>query len=90
MQYRSLTFLPIHAAGLYDQSSPGPNILYFAVSSHTPTVTALLEAFRETPETFKGLLGVSQSYTPVQSRLPNTAKELDLIQAQIFAAYQES
>jgi CHAT domain-containing protein len=42
-------------------------------------VTALLEAFRETPITFKGLLGVSQSCTPGQTRLPNTDKELDLI-----------
>jgi len=74
-----LTFLPIHAAGLYNQSSPGPNILDFAVSSYTPTVTALLEAYRETPITYKGFLGVSQSCTPKQTSLPNADKELDKI-----------
>jgi CHAT domain-containing protein len=42
-------------------------------------VTALLETFRETPKTFKGLLGVSQTCTPGQTRLPNTDKELKLI-----------
>ena len=74
-----LTFLPIHTAGLYDQASPGHNILDFAVSSYTPTVTALLEASRETPKMFKGLLGVSQSATPGQTKLPNADKELDVI-----------
>jgi len=74
-----LTFLPIHAAGLYDQSFPGPNILDFAVSSYTPTVTTLLEALQKNPIVYKGLLGVSQSCTPGQSRLPNADKELDLI-----------
>ena len=42
-------------------------------------MTALLEAFRETPTTFRGLLGVSQSSTPGQTKLPNADKELDVI-----------
>ncbi len=39
----SLSFLPIHAAGYYDQQG-GPSVFDCVVSSYTPTVRALLHA----------------------------------------------
>ena len=75
-----LTFLPIHAAGIYNTNNFGTKISDFVVSSYTPTLTALLEKpFTEKPS-FRGLLGVSQPCTPGLSRLPNAQKELDLIE----------
>jgi CHAT domain-containing protein len=49
-------------------------------SSYTPSLTALLESSRPSHSPFLGLLGVSQPCTPGQVRLPNTEKELALIE----------
>lgn len=71
-----LTFLPIHAAGLYNTYEPGFKISDFVTSSYTPTLTALLELPQITKQEFQGLLGVSQPCTPGLSQLPNAEKEL--------------
>ena len=73
------TSLPLHAAGLYNESDPGFKVSDFVISSYTPTLNALLEVLHVTPQEFKGLLVVSQLCTPGQAKLPNAARELTLI-----------
>jgi CHAT domain-containing protein len=77
----SLTFLPIHAAGLYDTKEQ-PKIFNYVVSSYTPTLTALLSAKRRHPESSEAvrLLTISQPATPGQCQLPGTVNEVDTIQ----------
>jgi CHAT domain-containing protein len=77
-----LAFLPIHAAGIYDQSTAGFNISDYVVSSYTPTLHALINATDRhgTGRKFRGLLAVSQPHTPGQSALPSTTVELTQIQ----------
>jgi hypothetical protein len=79
-----LAFLPIHAAGIYNDSAAGYNISDYVVSSYTPTLNALLNAaaYHERHSNFRGLLSVSQPNTPGQSALPNTTVELAEIQKQ--------
>ncbi|KIM79026.1 hypothetical protein PILCRDRAFT_574232 [Piloderma croceum F 1598] len=71
-----LTFLPIHAAGLYNTRELGFKTSDFAVSSYTPTLTALLERPVPAQQQFQGLLAVIQPCTPGLSPLPNAEKEL--------------
>jgi CHAT domain-containing protein len=73
-----LAFLPIHAAGIYDNSTAGANISDYLVSSYTPTLTTLINATENhrTRGKFRGLLAVSQPNTPGQSPLPSTSVEL--------------
>ncbi|KAI0311368.1 CHAT domain-containing protein, partial [Amylostereum chailletii] len=72
-----LAFLPLHAAGVYDQAG-GPKVFDSVVSSYTPTLSALLEAGRRghgrspTPS----ILAVSQPRTPGQIALPGTVEEI--------------
>jgi CHAT domain-containing protein len=77
-----LTFLPIHAAGAYGQSTSGVNVSDFVCSSYTPTLTAIIETHPSCmlKSNFQGLLAVSQPNTPGQLALPNTATELIHIQ----------
>ena len=76
-----LTFLPIHAAGLYD-TKDGPKLFNYAVSSYTPTLAALLSIKRRTPKPrhIVRLLAISQPATPGQNPLPGTTREADVIQ----------
>ena len=75
-----LTFLPIHAAGLYGESEQ-PKIFDYVVSSYTPTLTALLSAKRPAQRSATSrLLAVSQPATPRQQPLPGTVREVDAIQ----------
>lgn len=75
-----LTFLPIHAAGLYNTREAGFKISDFVTSSYTPTLTALVEPSLLAHRAFQGLLAVSQPCTPGLPRLPNAEKELKLIE----------
>ncbi|KAF9530817.1 CHAT domain-containing protein [Crepidotus variabilis] len=75
-----LTFLPIHAAGIYDPEakSPGPCVSDFVVSSYIPTVTTLLEKLKndttvERQET-KVLL-LSQPNALAHAPIPGTTEE---------------
>jgi tetratricopeptide (TPR) repeat protein len=73
-----LAFLPLHAAGVYENDQPGSRICDFVTSSYTPTLTALLEAPHADTSTvarFK-LLSIAQPATPGHSPLPNTTEEL--------------
>ena len=76
-----LTFLPIHAAGLYDTEDQ-PKIYNYVVSSYTPTLTALLRATRRVERSqTTHLLAISQPATPGKSRLPGSVQEIDVVQA---------
>ncbi|QRV95071.1 CHAT domain protein [Ceratobasidium sp. AG-Ba] len=72
----AMSFIPLHAAGLYDGQSP--NALDLIVSSYTPTLTALL---LHTKPSFNqaGLVAIGQAASPGQTTLPNTVIELEII-----------
>jgi CHAT domain-containing protein len=76
-----LTFLPMHATGCYD-AKDAPKIFDYAVSSYTPTLTALLSARRHPPRTSQTprLLAISQPATPHRMPLPGTVAEVDAIE----------
>ena len=77
-----LTFLPIHAAGLYGKEYQ-PKLFDYVVSSYTPTLTALLSS-QHLPARRRGeprILAVSQPEAQMQQFLPGTALEIKAIQA---------
>ncbi|KAJ7248786.1 CHAT domain-containing protein [Mycena rebaudengoi] len=78
-----LSFLPIHAAGLYggDQTL-GSKLSDFLISSYTPSLTALIHAFRPHPESQAELqlLAITQTSAKGQSYLPGTQEEVECIQ----------
>ncbi|CUA72707.1 hypothetical protein RSOLAG22IIIB_10239 [Rhizoctonia solani] len=77
----AMSFLPLHAAGDYDQ--PRSRVFDYAVSSYTPTLTALLES---TPYSFSGntrILAIGRENTPGHSSLPGTTSELASVKAHI-------
>ncbi|QRW10030.1 CHAT domain protein [Ceratobasidium sp. AG-Ba] len=72
----AMSFLPLHAAGLYDGLSPNASDL--VVSSYTPTLTALL--LHKKPSSLQtGLLAIGQEASPGQAALPKTVDELKII-----------
>ncbi|QRV72005.1 CHAT domain protein [Ceratobasidium sp. AG-Ba] len=72
----ALSFLPFHAAGLYDGISPNTSELI--VSSYIPTLTALV-SFERPLHAQSGLLVVGQEASPGQIPLPKTVDELEII-----------
>ena len=79
-----LSFLPIHAAGIYPVEKGDYHICLtdYAISSYTPTVTALLVASQKASQGAKEavkILAVIQSNTPGKSSLPGTEEELRII-----------
>ncbi|KAJ7770283.1 CHAT domain-containing protein [Mycena maculata] len=82
-----LTFLPIHAAGLYGKDDTfGSKVSDFVISSYTPTLTALIEGFRpqSQPEKKPQLLAVAQSSSTGQTYIPGTQEEIDYIQSHAY------
>ena len=75
-----LAFLPIHAAGLYNQDGVGEKVSDYVVSSYTPTLTAILEQKRTMGDSFH-LLTVALPSTPYASSLPCTKDEIGRIQS---------
>jgi len=81
-----LTFLPLHAAGMYSRngrSPPGSCISDFAISSYTPNISSLLQKLKESahvqePASSK-LLIISQPNTPGCLPIPETTKEMNCI-----------
>ncbi|KAL5634428.1 hypothetical protein ACGC1H_002473 [Rhizoctonia solani] len=74
-----ISFLPLHAAGDYDQ--PRSRVFDYVISSYTPTLTALLES---TPYSFTSqsrVLAIGQEHTPGHSSLPGTTRELACVKA---------
>ncbi|KAE9406073.1 hypothetical protein BT96DRAFT_1057866 [Gymnopus androsaceus JB14] len=82
----ALTFLPLHAAGIY-KSSGGKKLFDYAVSSYTPSITALLssqEHHHDSPHQTSSaprLLAISQPNTPNAEELPSTVKEVEILQS---------
>ena len=84
-----LAFLPIHAAGIYD-TTDGPILSDFAISSYIPNVRALTERVlnslqvlnkREEKET--AFFMISQPETPNLPSIPGTTKEVLAIMQQL-------
>jgi CHAT domain-containing protein len=76
-----LTFLPIHAAGLYGENvAPGSKLSDFVVSSYIPSISSLITGSRVPPEPCNHVLAVA---LPVESELPDTGQELDLIATRV-------
>jgi CHAT domain-containing protein len=75
-----LTFLPVHAAGLYDVED-AQKIFDYVVSSYTPTLSSLLPAKHHPLKSNRTarLLTVSQPATPGLSPLPGTVNEVNAI-----------
>ncbi|KAB5590921.1 Aromatic di-alanine and TPR containing protein [Ceratobasidium theobromae] len=76
-----LTFLPLHAAGSFTQSQT--KLSDYAVSSYTPTLSALLSASSVSPTRHSSVLSVGQENTPGHNPLPMTREELANIQNRI-------
>ncbi|KAL5634393.1 hypothetical protein ACGC1H_002452 [Rhizoctonia solani] len=70
----AMTFLPLHAAG--DYSQPRSRVFNYAVSSYTPTLTALLASPPISSSNHRRVLAIGQATTPGHSSLPGTVKEL--------------
>ncbi|KAJ7917716.1 CHAT domain-containing protein [Mycena leptocephala] len=78
-----LTFLPIHAAGLYGKDDPfGSKLSDFVISSYTPSLAALTQCFRPASESHPELqlLTVAQPSAVGQSYIPGTKDEVNRIQ----------
>jgi len=79
-----LAFLPIHAAGIYGRDKEHSECLSdFAISSYTPTVSALIKRVTKIPTespTHNSFLLVSQPNAPAPLRsIPGTATEIEAI-----------
>ncbi|KZT10493.1 uncharacterized protein LAESUDRAFT_644568 [Laetiporus sulphureus 93-53] len=72
----SLTFLPIHAAGIYGRAESNVKISEFVISSYTPTLSALILPTEDnTPQNIH-LLALAQPSSDGLSRLPGTQEEI--------------
>ncbi|KAJ7433804.1 CHAT domain-containing protein [Mycena latifolia] len=79
----SLSFLPLHAAGIYNSDNAHASCVSdYVISSYTPTLTALLDPPLEKPSAFK-MTAVIQPTAPTFSNnfgaLPGSRKELNEI-----------
>ncbi|KAF8492900.1 CHAT domain-containing protein, partial [Gautieria morchelliformis] len=74
------TFLPIHAAGMYNTGEP-QCVPDYVVSSYTPTISALLSNV-PVSDSFK-MMVVIEPNTPGQSGLPYTIDELQRIESHV-------
>ncbi|KAF8555653.1 hypothetical protein OG21DRAFT_832512 [Imleria badia] len=76
-------FLPIHAAGLYSTTNPGPKLSDFAISSYIPTMSALELPLQEDLEATSSrnirLLVVPQPSTDGQAHLSGVQGEIEMI-----------
>ncbi|KAJ3546628.1 hypothetical protein NMY22_g1966 [Coprinellus aureogranulatus] len=78
-----LAFLPIHAAGVY-KSGESETILEYAVSSYTPTITALTARFKNTLSIERGVSGLfltSQPRAPGSRIIDGTTTEVESVYA---------
>jgi CHAT domain-containing protein len=76
-----LSFLPLHAAGIYSDSG-SESVLDYVVSSYTPSISSLLERVRndrEIDETRSGLFLTNQPKVPGYPRIAGTTREVNTI-----------
>ncbi|KDR77628.1 hypothetical protein GALMADRAFT_155469 [Galerina marginata CBS 339.88] len=81
-----LAFLPLHAAGIYDQNTPGATISDYAISSYTPTINALLDRVKNMEKAVRITsrpLMISQPNTPRFTPIPNTTREISAVQKEL-------
>ncbi|KAJ7209202.1 CHAT domain-containing protein [Mycena pura] len=85
----SFAFLPIHAAGIYDNNSTGEWVGDYVISSYTQTLAALIQAPfpKFTPSNPMSATVIIQPNTPGCSPLPQTLVELEKIKAIIHAQW---
>ncbi|KAF5320631.1 hypothetical protein D9611_013723 [Ephemerocybe angulata] len=77
----AMSFLPIHAAGVY-RGSKTDSILDYAVSSYTPTVAAItdrVKKHRTIEKSVSGLFMTSQPNAQGMTSIPGTTLEVQLI-----------
>ncbi|CAE6421583.1 unnamed protein product [Rhizoctonia solani] len=79
----ALSFLPLHAAGDYNQ--PRSRVFDYVISSYTPTLTALLTSAPSSLHRDCRVLAIGQPNTPGRSSLPGTIKELASVKALLDA-----
>ncbi|CAE6477967.1 unnamed protein product [Rhizoctonia solani] len=77
----AMSFLPLHAAGDYNQ--PRSRVFDYAISSYTPTLTALLTSAPSSLHRDCRVLAIGQPNTPGRSSLPGTIKELASVKAHV-------
>jgi CHAT domain-containing protein len=77
-----MTFLPLHAAGIYPEDADEKVVCLadFAISSYTPTLVALAASQRPVQNKPIRLLAIIQPDTPGLCPLPGTNKELKIIE----------
>ncbi|KAF8680042.1 TPR-like protein [Rhizoctonia solani] len=73
----ALSFLPLHAAGDYDQSRS--RVFDYVISSYTPTLTTLRSCSPSVLNHGSRALIIGQEATPGHQELPGTAKELECV-----------
>ncbi|PVF96629.1 hypothetical protein CPB86DRAFT_816256 [Serendipita vermifera] len=78
-----LAFLPIHAAGIYDDQSVGSHVSDYVISSYTPTLSSLLQSIVPAVNSPFKLLSVIQPSAPGVSSILNTKEELEHIKRHI-------
>ncbi|CAE6527798.1 unnamed protein product [Rhizoctonia solani] len=85
----AFTFLPLHAAGDYDQ--PRSRVFDYVISSYTPTLTTLLVTKPSSLSGTSQVLAVGQANTPGHSALPGTSRELECLRThtQIGSRYSQ-
>ncbi|KIJ63459.1 hypothetical protein HYDPIDRAFT_112868 [Hydnomerulius pinastri MD-312] len=79
------TFLPIHAAGHYSDTHLGPKVFDYAISSYTPTLSALIPPGKGAVQGNPGLLVVAQQSAMGNIPLPGASEELSRITARVKA-----
>ncbi|KAF5341771.1 hypothetical protein D9611_002109 [Ephemerocybe angulata] len=84
-----LSFLPLHAAGIYARGASSESVLDYVVSSYTPSVTALTDRVKKhgsINRTAAGLFLTSQPNPNVRgySPIPGTTKEVQSIYAMVI------
>ncbi|KAG8702185.1 hypothetical protein FRC11_011630 [Ceratobasidium sp. 423] len=75
----SISFLPLHAAGDYEQ--PSSRVFEYVISSYTPTLTALLASSPTLLNRTPRVLVIGQAITPGCSALSGIAEELGYLKA---------
>ncbi|CAE6477963.1 unnamed protein product, partial [Rhizoctonia solani] len=75
----ALSRLPLHAAGDYDQ--PHARVFNYAISSYTPSLTALLSSAPSVLSRGSRVLAIGQPHTRGHSALPGVVNELAFIKA---------
>lgn len=79
-----LSFLPLHAAGIYNEGAAQVTLMDFAVSSYTPSIEVLLRSRGRSPSTKhrqQRVLAVAQPYALPHAPIPSTLKEVRLVRA---------